>query len=64
MAMRIALSSLSTLIKRSSTLDGYAELQRQIVELSQKHSLNGEVKNMYSFLKIEANLANRRNVEV
>lgn len=41
-------------------VNGYVELQRQIIELSEKHELEKDVKDMYSFLKIEANLANRK----
>jgi hypothetical protein len=43
-------------------MDGYVDLQRQIIELSEKHGLEKDVRNMYSFLKIEASLANRRKV--
>jgi hypothetical protein len=45
-------------------IEGYVELQKQIIELSGRHGLEKDVKNMYSFLKIEASLANRRKVRV
>jgi len=38
-------------------IEGYVELQRQIIELSEKHGLEKDVKNMYNFLRIEASLA-------
>jgi hypothetical protein len=44
-------------------IDGYADLQKQIIELSQKHGLEKDVKSAYSFLRIES-LANRRKVKI
>ena len=46
----------------STLMDGYVELQKRIIELSEKHGLAKDVKSMYSFLRIEASLANRRKV--
>jgi hypothetical protein len=43
-------------------IDGYVDLQRQIIELSEKHGLEKDVRNMYSFLRIEASLANKKKV--
>jgi len=40
-------------------MDGYVGLQRRIVELSEKHGLERDVKEVYSFLKLEASLANK-----
>lgn len=34
-------------------IEGYAELQRQIIELSEKHGLENDVKSFYHFLRIE-----------
>jgi len=41
-------------------MDGYAKLQKQIIELSKEYGLERDVKEVYSFLKLEASLANRR----
>ena len=41
-------------------MDGYAELQKQIIELSEKHGLERDVRDMYAFLRIEASLAKRK----
>jgi hypothetical protein len=45
-------------------IDGYVDLQEQIIGLSQKHGLEKDVKSAYSFLRIKASLANRRKVKI
>ncbi|MEM2429876.1 MAG: hypothetical protein QW779_04960 [Nitrososphaerales archaeon] len=41
-------------------IDGYFDLQRKIVEFSDKYGLGRDVKDMYSFLRVEASMANRK----
>ena len=43
-----------------SLIDGYVEIQKHIIELSEKYGLDGEVKSMYQFLRVEESLAKRK----
>lgn len=41
-------------------MDGYVELQRQIIDLSEKHGLERDVRDMYSFLRVEMSITNKK----
>lgn len=40
-------------------MNGYVEFQKQILELSEKHRLESDVRSFYHFLKVEASMARR-----
>ena len=40
-------------------MNGYVELQKPILELSEKHRLESDVRSFYHFLKVEASMTRR-----